>query len=75
MYLANISRLCASNAGDEPRINIMAGTKNHSKTKTTFLNQLTPLGRLGKIVQLKNIQIKLASSVNWNNTPVTFGKL
>jgi len=75
MYLANISRVWASIAGAEPIINMMNGTKIHSKIKITFLNQLIPLGRGGKIVQLKNIQVKLVSSVNLNNKPVILGKL
>ena len=75
MYFANIRRVCASIAGKDPIISIIKGTKNHSKTKTRFLNQLIPFGRLGRIVQLKATQIKLVKIVNLNNNPAILGKL
>jgi len=75
IYFANIILVCASNAGVDPKINIIKGTRTHSMTITTFFIQLTPFGRGGKIVLLKIIQAKLVPKVKLSNKPVILGKL
>jgi hypothetical protein len=56
-------------------IRMIKGTKTHSRTRSTCLNQLIPLGRGGRMVQLKKIQVKLVNKVNLNNKPVIRGRL
>ena len=75
MGLARASLVCASRAGVEPKISIMKGTITHSIIITTFFVQLTPLGRGGRIVRLKIIQVKLVPRVKLSNNPVILGRL
>jgi hypothetical protein len=75
IYLPKAICVWASNAGVEPKINIIKGTKNHSIIITIFFNQLTSLGRGGSIIRLKTIQTILVNKVKLKSNPVILERL
>ena len=62
MFLPNISRVCASKDGIEPRNAEINGMSSHCNTKETYIKRDTLFGRGGRnslLIKMQSITVKV----------------